>query len=176
MGDDYVSSIAGVNWNNAFAQWNYMMDAYKICQPCRAYSKSYNVQDDDDWGRNLVEYQDGQGNEEANGFNCYDDAGYRNCNQCFKFETHTDMEVASSDDLTLATKQGTILSINVNGTSYGASSSSTTYSTYNSNVNMYYSSIGATVMVIGSILASYRYNRRVITTEGDHTLDNELLS
>ena len=75
--DDYVSSSTGVNWNNAFAQWNYMMDAYKICQPCRAYSKSYNVQDDDDWGRNLVEYQDGQGNEEANGFNCYDDAGYR---------------------------------------------------------------------------------------------------
>jgi len=172
--DDYVSSSTGVNWNNAFAQWNYMMDAYKICQPCRAYSKSYNVQDDDDWGRNLVEYQDGQGNEEANGFNCYDDAGYRNCNQCYKFETHTDMEEASSDDLTLATKQGTILSIDVNGTSYGGP-----YTTYEATADVYYSSMGSVglaVVVIGGLIARYRCKRRIITTEGDQVLDNELLS
>merc|ERR1719382_784386 len=202
--DDYVNSSTGLSWSDTLLQWNYMMDAYKVCQPCRAYSKSYNVQDS--WRRNLVEYYDGQGSEEINGFNCYDDAGYRNCNQCFKFETHTDMEVASSDDLTLATKQGTILSIDVNGTSYGGrstytiystssygdnsssttystssyggSSSNTTYSKSDSDVNTYYSSMGAmalVVMVIGSILASYRHKRRVIITE-DHTLDNELLS
>merc|ERR1712113_738731 len=98
------------------------MDAYKTCQPCRAYSKYYNVQDD--WERNrrhLVEYDDGRGDEEVNGFNCYDDAGFRNCNQCFKFETHTDMEEASEEDLTLATTQGTIVEIEVDGVSYGGS-------------------------------------------------------
>ena len=73
--DDYISSSTGKSWTNAFSKWNSMMDAYKICQPCRAYSKYYNTQDD--WHRKLVEYEDGQGNEEANGFNCYDDAGYR---------------------------------------------------------------------------------------------------
>jgi hypothetical protein len=73
--DDYITSSTGKSWSNAFSKWNSMMDAYKICQPCRAYSKYYNEQDD--WHRKLVEYEDGQGDEEVNGFNCYDDAGYR---------------------------------------------------------------------------------------------------
>merc|ERR1712232_1534386 len=70
--------------------------------------------------------------EEYNGFNCYDDAGFRNCNQCFKFETHSDMEEASTDDLELATKQGTIISIDVDGVSYGGSYSSSEAAAYSS--------------------------------------------
>jgi len=76
--DDYISSSTGKSWSNAFSKWNSMMDAYKICQPCRAYSKYSNTQDDwKDRKRFLVENEDGQGDEEMNGFNCYDDAGYR---------------------------------------------------------------------------------------------------
>lgn len=77
--DDYITSSTGKSWTNAFSKWNSMMDAYKICQPCRAYSKYNNTQDEwsDHRKRNLVEYEDGQGDAEANGFNCYDDAGYR---------------------------------------------------------------------------------------------------
>ena len=77
--DDYITSSTGKSWTNAFSKWNSMMDAYKICQPCRAYSKYSNYQDEsnDHRERNLVEYEDGQGDEETNGFNCYDDAGYR---------------------------------------------------------------------------------------------------
>jgi len=118
----YVTSGSDYKLSGAFSKWNSMMEAYKVCQPCRAYSKYSNYQDE--WERRLYEENDGQGAEENNGFNCYDDAGYRNCNQCFKFETHTDMEEASYDDLDLATKQGTIVSINIYGTTYGGSKSS----------------------------------------------------
>ena len=84
------------------------------------------------------------------------------------------MEEASSDDLTLATKQGTILSIDVNGTSYGGP-----YTTYEATADVYYSSMGSVglaVVVIGGLMARYRCKRRIITTEGDQVLDNELLS
>ena len=84
------------------------------------------------------------------------------------------MEEASSDDLTLATKQGTILSIDVNGTSYGGP-----YTAYESTTDVYYSSMGSVclaVVVIGGLIARYRCKRRIITTEGDQVLDNELLS
>merc|ERR1712194_737019 len=135
------------------------MEAYKVCQPCRAYSKTYNIQDDDR-NRDLVEYNDGEGEEEMNGYNCYDDAHYRNCNQCFKFETHTDMEEASEDDLTLATTQGTIVRIDVDGVSYGGAP---TYdddgssSTYDGNVS--YSAmgvVGVAIVVVTGLLAKYR--------------------
>ena len=43
----------------------------------------------------------------------------RSCNQCYKFETHTDMEVASASDLAAASAQGTILLIEYDGAWYG---------------------------------------------------------
>ena len=41
---------------------------------------------------------DGDG-ETQERFNCYDDAGYTNVNQCYKFETQTSLELADEDDL-----------------------------------------------------------------------------
>lgn len=70
--------------------------------------------------RRLYEKNDGQGDNEKNKFNCYDDADYLNCNQCYKFETHSDMAVASSSDLQQAHDQGTILLINYKGSWYGS--------------------------------------------------------
>ena len=42
-----------------------------------------------------------------------------NCNQCYKFETKTDLYPATTEDLERASRQGTILSIEVNGVQYG---------------------------------------------------------
>lgn len=67
----FVTSSSGKSWSNALQKWNNLMKAYKTCQPCRAYSRKANTQ------RRLIEYNDGEGDEEINGFNCYDDAGYR---------------------------------------------------------------------------------------------------
>lgn len=119
------SALTASASSGAFDTWNSGMDAYKICQPCRAYNRE-ETENNGDWnGRNrnrrrrLGEENDGQGDEEQNGYNCYDDAGYQNCNQCYKFETHSDMEEASASDLQAASSQGTILRINYNGAWYG---------------------------------------------------------
>ena len=52
-------------------------------------------------------------------------------------------------------------------------------STYEATTDVYYSSMGSVglaVVVIGGLIARYRCKRRIITTEGDQVLDNELLS
>merc|ERR1712154_553764 len=91
---------------------NEYLNEYKVCQPCRAFRKYVNYQNEDDDGSGVDE---GGGYEEQWGFNCYDVAGYRNCNQCYKFQTKTDMEEADIDDLISASEQGTMLEIKVNG-------------------------------------------------------------
>lgn len=118
-----ASSLTATASSGAFDTWNAGMDAYKVCQPCRAYNREETECSGDhcdDRRRRLGEEEDGQGDEEQNGFNCYDDADYRNCNQCYKFETHTDMEEASSTDLSLADSQGTILLIEYEDVWYGS--------------------------------------------------------
>ena len=68
--------------------WNRAMDLFKICQPCRAYSLDPNAQQNQEQSgsgnekfRILENENDGEGDEEPYGYNCYDDAGYTNCNQ-----------------------------------------------------------------------------------------------
>jgi hypothetical protein len=82
-------------WNETITSWNEYMTPYKICQPCRAYDLN---DDDDEEGshsgsgsgsgdralrRSLGDgnNNDGEGDEEQWGYNCYDAAGYTNCNQ-----------------------------------------------------------------------------------------------
>ena len=133
--NSYASSLTSTGTTDAFDTWNANMDSYKVCQPCRAYNRQQMYQENWDNYRHLTEKYDGQGGYEKNNFNCYDDAHYQNCNQCYKFETHSDMEKASKDDLKAADEQGTILEIKVNGVWYGngtvgdAGSSSSTKST-----------------------------------------------
>ncbi|OEU21829.1 hypothetical protein FRACYDRAFT_231975 [Fragilariopsis cylindrus CCMP1102] len=109
-------------WQANTVRWNELMTDYKVCQPCRAYTKTPTYDDDVDrlrFLRRLDDNDDGEGDEEQYGYNCYDDAGYRNCNQCHKFETKTDMEAATVSDLERASAQGTILAIKVDGVTYG---------------------------------------------------------
>ena len=139
----------------AWGRWNDLLNDFKVCQPCRAYSRVQTNEDGQQEQQEDAQYQDdqheqeeqaqeenqpenrfrrhleqdewyndggggdGEGEEEPNGFNCYDDAGYLNCNQCYKFFTKTDLEEASIEDLELAHSQGTILAIVVNGQTYG---------------------------------------------------------
>lgn len=113
-------------------RWNRRMNDYKVCQPCRAYNR-VPVMVQNNRRRNL---NDGQGDYEQWGYNCYDDAGYTNCNQvcfckflslltdfasqCYKFESQTYMTIATAEDMTRASKQGTIVAINVDGRRYGS--------------------------------------------------------
>lgn len=109
-------------------RWNSLLSDWKICQPCRAYNRvrtsdgSSHSSGGSDGSEDSGDYEDGddgEGGKDRWGFDCYDDAGYQNCNQCYKFQTQTDMEAASNYDLERATAQGTILGIHVDGTRYG---------------------------------------------------------
>ena len=96
--------------------WNSAFDIFKICQPCRAYDLG--------WNEDLQNGEDRSGGDEEdqdNGeyFTCKDDANYTNVNQCMKFSTHTKMVVATAQDVRLASEQGTILEIDINGYTYG---------------------------------------------------------
>ncbi|KAL3804180.1 hypothetical protein HJC23_013699 [Cyclotella cryptica] len=111
-------------YSEAIETWNEKMSVFKICQPCRAYNLFY----DDDKNNNEHNHRnralggnenDGEG-EEQERYNCYDDAGYTNVNQCYKFETKTSLEPAEVVDLSLASDQGTILMIKSNGKVYGS--------------------------------------------------------
>lgn len=118
----YASSAD--QWASSVDRWNDLLSDYKICQPCRSYSLTREVyqqgsHDEGGGSGDQEDGDDGEGGNEQWGFNCYDDAGYRNCNQCYKFQTQTDFELASADDLDKATKQGTILAIKVDGQHYG---------------------------------------------------------
>lgn len=160
--DNYLSSSWG-SLDKIFDKWNTLMDAYKTCQPCRAYSRTSNYQ-----RRHLIEYNDGYGAEEQNGYNCYDDAHYRNCNQCYKFDTHAGMEEASDTDLQLASD--TILGITVAGVYYGYRPDSY-YSYY-----AYASSVGvvAVAVAVAARFAGFRCKRRIIVS-GDQPLDQPVL-
>eukprot|EP00578_Thalassiosira_sp_NH16_P007863 CAMPEP_0181121968 /NCGR_PEP_ID=MMETSP1071-20121207/25042_1 /TAXON_ID=35127 /ORGANISM="Thalassiosira sp., Strain NH16" /LENGTH=498 /DNA_ID=CAMNT_0023206865 /DNA_START=101 /DNA_END=1598 /DNA_ORIENTATION=- len=161
------SSLTASASSGAFDTWNAGMDAYKVCQPCRAYNRE-ETERGDDWSedrdrrqrgrRRLTEYNDGQGDEEKNGFNCYDDAGYQNCNQCYKFETHSDMEEAYASDLSHASAQGTILQINYDGVWYGKGTvgSSSSYSSSSSSSEQ---SSGGRKSTYGSSRYQWQYSR-----------------
>lgn len=90
-GDEDEGLEAANYWNTSITTWNTHMNTYKICQPCRAYNlgkfddeqeeKENSKDESKDGKRRFLENNDGEGEEEQWGFNCYDDAGYKNCNQ-----------------------------------------------------------------------------------------------
>jgi hypothetical protein len=78
-------------WESTFDLWNTYMNTYKTCQPCRAYSLLRSELEDSNRQRRqerILGGNDGEGEDEQWGFNCYDAAGYTNCNQvstlCFE--------------------------------------------------------------------------------------------
>ncbi|KAL3927955.1 MAG: hypothetical protein SGARI_005177 [Bacillariaceae sp.] len=131
--DEDAGYDAASSWQANTDKWNELMGDFKICQPCRAYARHVNSGDDDDdhrrfLARMLGDDNEGEGSDERWGYNCYDDAGYENVDQCYKFEVCTlyvdgdkctDLEPASTQDLERASKQGSILAVKVDGKTYG---------------------------------------------------------
>jgi hypothetical protein len=74
--------------------------------------------------------------------------------KCYKFETKTDLEAASTEDLVRASKQGTILEINVNGKMYGSGGFSS--STDNSSLKAIALILGAGLLVGGVMFGFWR--------------------
>jgi hypothetical protein len=79
-GSEDKGTSAALSWEYTFEMWNEYMNTYKICQPCRAYSLNKSEQSSENGEGRYLE-NDGEGDEEQWGYNCYDDAGYTNCNQ-----------------------------------------------------------------------------------------------
>lgn len=94
------------------SKWNDAFDAFKVCQPCKAYDLGFN--------KDLNEGREGGGQDEnGQSFDCVDDAGYTDVNQCMKFRTKTEMLPAAFRDIKLAHQQRTIVEVEVLGTTYG---------------------------------------------------------
>jgi len=138
---DDVAKNMGLLYGSYLDAWNNALEVYKVCQPCMAYnlqndyassSSSYN---DDQQVYNGNNNYDGSGNwwqwwnrkrrlddyydPNEGYFQCDDDADYTNVNQCMKFRSHAELEVASWEDLVIATEQGGILDIDIGGTVFG---------------------------------------------------------
>jgi len=137
---DTVSASMGLLYGSYLQQWNDALEVYKVCQPCRAYninnqystwsyssSNGYYAQaNDDDHSGDDVDADD----PNEGFFQCNDDAGYTNVNQCMKFRSHADLEVATWEDLVTATNQGGILEVNVGGTIFGSARMSAEQAAY----------------------------------------------
>jgi hypothetical protein len=130
---DRVSANMGLLYGSYLEAWNDALEVYKVCQPCKAYnlqkqsstwtynktSKSYYyVAGDDDSSKEDDDYLATDPNKGF--FQCDDDAGYTNVNQCMKFRSHAELEVCTWEDLVTATNQGGILQVNVGGTIFGS--------------------------------------------------------
>jgi hypothetical protein len=123
---DSVAQNMGLMYGAYLEQWNLGMEVYKVCQSCRTYNLNAGYQNyddyfgDDDKGEGYGNPDDDEYSDANEGyFWCSDDAGYTNVNQCMKFRTHAELEVATWEDLALATNQGGILQVNVGGTVFG---------------------------------------------------------
>jgi len=96
-GGDY--DFSGLSFSQAMGLWEYGFEHFKICQPCAAYNLQNvggSAYDDD-------------ANQGGDNFDCYDQAGYTNVNQCMKFMAKTTMNTATFRDLSLARSQGTLV-------------------------------------------------------------------
>jgi hypothetical protein len=113
--------------------FNRALSVFQSCQLCR----SYNLQADD--------------------YHCYDDADYRDVNQCMKFRTHTTMVPVNWKDLEAAHQQGVLDSVTVQGQLRMASNIDA-----QSQAKQMHLAFGALVgtTVIALIVARWRHVRR----------------
>mmetsp|Transcript_26289 Transcript_26289/g.47685 ORF Transcript_26289/g.47685 Transcript_26289/m.47685 type:complete len:489 (-) Transcript_26289:49-1515(-) len=118
-GDNNNGDAADYSLSESLAAWESAFSAWKICQPCVAYdlkNVGYNANDDGARGENYKTYTYGcdddyncNGNNNEADFDCYDQAGYTNVNQCMKFMAKTDMLSATLRDLSLAGLQHSLV-------------------------------------------------------------------
>jgi hypothetical protein len=117
-----VARNMGLLYGNTLSTWNDALEIFKVCQPCRAYNleNNFDMGYDGDGDRRLAGDYSYYDDVNAGYFQCRDDAGYTNVNQCMKFRTHAELEVATWEDLVTATNQGGILQVKVGNTVFGS--------------------------------------------------------
>jgi hypothetical protein len=111
-----ASSLGGLSGDD-LTMWNSYMEPFKVCQPCKAYNLGGSRRD-----------------LSSGSFQCDDDAGYTNVNQCMKFRAHGELETASWEDLVIGTEQGGILEIKVGQTYFGTKYMTTSQAQYLQNL------------------------------------------
>lgn len=98
-------------------RWDSAFDVWHTCHPCVAHDlentggDKYYGDDDGNNGRKLGGEYSAQGDV----FECYDDAGYTNVNQCMKFSAKTVMKTATFRDLSLGRNQGVLAKYPLSG-------------------------------------------------------------
>lgn len=112
----FRSNVYNLTVHKTIEKWNNAFDAFKVCQPCKAYNLGYNPNTN---GYRQGGWYDDDGYGNYNAFTCNDDADYTNVNQCMKFKTKTEMISADFRDMMLAHRQGNIVEIEMLGVTYG---------------------------------------------------------
>lgn len=115
FGDDSLS--------DSLERWHSAFDVWHTCHPCVAYDIENTdgtkyTDDDDDYYNNYYNNRRKLGGEysaEGDIFECYDDAGYTNVNQCMKFSAKTVMKTATFRDLSLGRTQATLVEYPLSG-------------------------------------------------------------
>jgi len=105
-GDDGYYDFSSDTLEESMERWNSAMEQFRVCQPC----VSYDIENVDG-----TKFYDDDGGNGGDMFECYDDAGYTNVNQCMKFMAKTTMNTATFRDMSLGRYQGTLTATQMNG-------------------------------------------------------------
>jgi len=104
--------------SDSMDRWHSAFDVWHTCHPCVAYDienldgTKYTSNGDDYYGRREL---GGEYSAQGETFECYDDAGYTNVNQCMKFSAKTTMNTATFRDLSLGRTQATLVEYPLSG-------------------------------------------------------------
>jgi hypothetical protein len=104
---DVLTSYYGydVALQTNLANINAALDIFKVCTPCRTFDLAYQVPAATD--DQAAQAADGSDPNNLN-FVCDDEAGYAGVNQCMMFATNTEISAATTNEVKLASSQGTI--------------------------------------------------------------------
>ncbi|KAL7534200.1 hypothetical protein ACHAWF_004752 [Thalassiosira exigua] len=125
-GDNGDYDFGSETLSESMDRWDDAFDVWRTCHPCVAhdlentggnlytgyddnYAGAYN--DDDYYRRKLGGEYSAQGDV----FECYDDAGYTNVNQCMKFSAKTVMKTATFRDIAEGNRQGSLAETPLSG-------------------------------------------------------------
>jgi len=124
--DDGNGGDDGVEYtlSEALDIWSKHFDVWKVCHPCVAANLGnvgWDADDDASKGDRYEGYfddgyfDDGYNGNDQDDFDCNDDAGYTNVNQCMKFMAKTNLMTATFTDYSLGTQQGSLEELHLSG-------------------------------------------------------------
>lgn len=106
--------------SDSMDRWHSAFDVWHTCHPCVAYDienldGTKYTSNGDDYYNNGRRELGGEYSAQGETFECYDDAGYTNVNQCMKFSAKTVMKTATFRDLSLGRTQATLVEYPLTG-------------------------------------------------------------